>query len=495
MRKKTLGIIGGVVLVAALSGAAVLLLQTAPEESSSDSSTSEESSGETIALTQQEPDDVTSIEVTNTSGTFEVVRVAEADGTESAVYGISGWEDLPTDTAVLGTLSNNTASMSTTGLVEENCTDLEKFGLDDAHAAAATLHFADGSSYAFRVGSVVSGTENTYFAPADEDTVYTVKTSLVANFSKPAIEFLSKIPLEAPADESDYPIVNSLTVERQDMDYVLELDYDESAADAESMGGTVASHEMVSPVPAYLSVDRSTPVVTGMFGLTAKAVAVPHPTEADLTEAGLTEPFGTATMACADGNTYVLRFGERFTEQDEESGTETAYYYAYLEGVDVIYQIAEEDMVWATVTPTEIASKLVLGTYVWDVGSLDVSVGDEQFQFQVTGTGKDDAAVTLNGAATEAERYRQFYSFLLNTTADTVELNGTPKGDSLAEISVQTKDGSFSRTLTFYEIDASTCLMTVDGVSAYTCRKTYLDTLLHNMQIYDTSEEFITNWS
>ena len=39
-------------------------------------------------------------------------------------------------------------------------------------------------------------------------------------------------------------------------------------------------------------------------------------------------------MACEDNNTYVLTFGERFTEKDEESGTETAYYYAKLSGVD-----------------------------------------------------------------------------------------------------------------------------------------------------------------
>lgn len=38
-------------------------------------------------------------------------------------------------------------------------------------------------------------------------------------------------------------------------------------------------------------------------------------------------------MACEDNNTYVLTFGERFTEKDEESGTETAYYYAMLSGV------------------------------------------------------------------------------------------------------------------------------------------------------------------
>lgn len=498
MRKKTLGIIGGVVLVAALGTASFFLLKNPPAEESSSSAVSDEDSSESISLTSEDPNDVTSIDITNTSGSFEVVRTAEGSGTgdDHAAYAVSGWEDLPMDTSTLWTLSNNTASMDTTGVVEENCSDLAKFGLDDAEATAVTLHFADGSDYSFRVGNAAANTENTYLAPADKDTVYMVKTSLVANFSKSAEDFLSKTMLEAPADTNDYPIVNKLTIDRKDMDYTLELDYDEAAADDTSMGGTVASHEMVSPVPAYLSVDRSTPVVTGMFGLKAEKVAVPHPSAEDIAKAGLDDPFGTATMACEDNNTYVLTFGERFTEKDEETGTETAYYYAMLSGVDAIYQVTEENMVWATTTPTDIASKLVFGTYVWDVGELNVSVGEEKFQFNVVGSDKDTAVVTLNGDSTESDRYRQFYSFLLNTTAETVKLDGTPSGDMLAEISLKTQDGTFERDLQFYAIDDFTCLITVDGKSAYTCRKSYLDTLLNNMKIYsDTSKEFTTNWS
>lgn len=495
MRKRTLGIVVGVVLVAALGAAAFLLLRNAPEDAS-DASSAEESSAVTETLTEQNANDVTSIDVTNTNGSFEVIRTAESNGAANAVYAVSGWEDLPTDTSKLWTLPNNTASMSTTGVVEENSTDLAKFGLDDATATAVTLHFEDGSTFAFRVGNAAADSENTYFAKADSDTVYTVKTSLVANFKNAAIEFLSKTMLEAPAEEADYPIVKTLTLKRTDMEYEMELVYDETSDDADNVGGTVASHEMVSPVPAYLSPDRSTAVVTGMFGLTAKAVAMPHPTDTDMETAGLKEPFGTATMDCDDGNTYVLQIGDKVTLTDEATETTTDCYYAYLEGVDAIYQVAEEDMVWATTTPTDIASKLVIGTYVWDVGDLSVAVdGTDTMTFQVSATEKDDAVVTLNGESTDAERYREFYSFLLNTTAETVELNATPVGAPLAEIKLKKQDGSFSRDLAFYAIDDFTCLITVDGKSAYTCRKSYLDTLRQNMEKYDTDEDFALNWS
>lgn len=492
MRKKTLGLIGGGVLVAALAAVTVVLLQTAPE-TDEDSGTAQESSTESIVLTQQEANDVTSIDVTNATGSFQVVRTAEATEDEDAAFAIAGWEDLTMDTTIR-TLANNTASMEADAVVEENCTDLEKFGLDDAQATQVELHFADGTSYAFRVGSEVSGGDTTYFAEADSDTVYTVKTSYLANFEKADVDFISTTILAAPASEEAYPTVETLTVARSDMSYLLELDYDETAEDSDSMSGTISTHQMVSPVEAYLNVDDSTPVITGMFGLTAESVLTPHPTETDIQAAGLDEPFGTATMVCDDGNTYVLRFGEAYTVTDD-AGSQTTCYAVMLDGVDVIYQVAQEDLVWATVTPTDVASKLIFGTYVWDVGTLEVSVGDVSIDFSVQATGKDDAQVTSGGETADSERYRQFYSFLLNTTAETVELDGDTTGEVLAEIHLTTQDGTLDQTLQFYALDDFTCLITKDGVSAYTCRRSYLDVLQHNIEIFDTTEDFRTNWS
>ena len=496
MRKRTLGMIGGLVLIVALGGAtaALLLTDTTDEDSSSDAT--EESSTAEIVLTEQETSCVTSIDVTNATGSYEVVRVTEGDDETNATFAIAGWEDL-SYTTTLYTLPNNTSSMSASEIVVENSTELEKFGLDDETAAHVTLHFEDGTDFSFRIGNEASDGSNTYFATEDEDTVYLVSTSYLSNFQNAAIDFVSTTILEEPESEDDYPIVNYLTIARGDWDYVFELDYDETADDEDYTGGTVATHVMTSPVPAYLSPDRSTDYVTGMFGLSADSVAVPLPTEEDLEEYGLAEPYGTVTMDCDDGNTYVLHFSEAVVETDADSGADVSFYYAYLEGVDVIYKVAGEDMIWATVEPTDVASKLVLATYVWDIGTLNVSIdGGDTFEFSAEGTDDEDTVVTLNGETTDTERYRQFYAFLLNTTAETIDFTSEPEGDPLAEIYVETQDGSFHRELVFYALDDYTCLITVDGQAAYTCRRSYLTTLQNNMDLYEnTEEDFSSNWS
>ncbi len=495
MRKRTVGIIVGVVVIIALAVAAILLLQGGDdEEEESEAIAVSDETTEEISLLDYETDNVVLIDVSGEAGDYQVVQTARGDDENNATYAIVGWESLPV-TSTLWTLPNNTADLSANSIVEEDCTDYAKFGLDESTAISVTLHFDDNESYSFRVGNVTADATYTYFTPEDDNTVYTVKTSYLSNFRNAAIDFLDKTILEAPEDETAYPIVNYLKIEREDLDYDFELDYDTNSDDEDYTGGSVATHVMVSPVSAYLSPDRSTSIVTGMFGLSADSIAVPLPTQQDMTDYGLETPLGTVTMDCDDGNCYVLYFSEPVSIVDEETEKASTYYYAFLEGNEMIYCVKESDMIWATVEPTDVTSTLVLATYVWNIGTLDVKIDDKEFNFDVTATDAKDAVVTLNGESTDAERYREFYAFLLKTTAETIDFTDEPTGDPLAEIYLDTQDGSFARTFTFYALDDFTCLITVDGQSAYTCRRSFLTTLEDNMDIYyDDDEEFAVNW-
>ncbi len=501
MNKKLIGLIGGCVLIAGLTAAVVVVSrQQDAEESSSEAAASSSAAEESqdpaaLVLSSQDPNSVSVVAVTNSTGSYEIIRVTEADteaGT-SAVFGVKGWEEIPTNTSVAWTLANNIASLSATSIVAEDCTEMDKYGLGE-DAAKAEMTFDDGSTFAFRVGSSVSDGENNYFAVEGEDTVYAVKTSLVANYQKGAEEFLSKTILEEPSDEA-YPIVNSMTIDRENMDYDIVLTYNESAND-ENTGGTAATHEMTSPIPAYLSVERSTDVITGLFGLTVDGILKINPEEADLKEYGLDAPFGTAVMDCDDGNVYTLKIGDRYTETDEETGSTGAYYPVYLEGVDVIYYMAEESCLWATVTPTDLASSLVLATYVWNIEELNITAKDkEPMEFDVTGEDKETAVVKLNGELCDTERFRLFYTFLLQTTAESVTLDAEPVGEPEITLYFRTQDGTKEQEICFYRQDAFTCLMTINGVSCFSCRASYIDTFLENMDLFDTDEDFIKTWS
>ncbi|MGN0631447.1 MAG: DUF4340 domain-containing protein [Ruminococcus sp.] len=499
MNKKILGLLGGCVLIAGLSAAVVMVSrQQAAEESSSEAEMSAAATTvneEDLVLSAQSAENVVSINVENSNGSFEVVRTKEADAEAGTAveFGVKGWEDIPTNTGLTSTLANNIASLTASSLVAEDCTDMDKYGLGD-DAAKGTLKFDDGSTFSFRVGSAVSDGENNYFAVEGDDTVYAVKTSLVANYQNKAEGFLSLVMLKAPA-EDEYPIVNTLTIKREDMDSDIVLTYAQDANN-ENTGGTAATHEMTSPISAYLSVERSSDIITGMFGASSKSILKIHPEKADLAEYGLDKPFGTVIMDCDDGNTYTLLIGDKYTETDEETGTSAVCYPVMLEGVNAVYAMTEEKCVWATAEPTDIASSLVLATYVWDIDKLTLKAeGQEDMEFVVKGEDKETAEVTLGGKSTDSERYRQFYTFLLKTTAEGTAIGEKPTGEPEAVLYFKTKNGKKEQEIAFYRQDSYNCLITINGVSSFKCRSSFIDVLKENMELYGTDNDFIQTWS
>ena len=112
-----------------------------------------------------------------------------------------------------------------------------------------------------------------------------------------------------------------------------------------------------------------------------------------------------------------------------------------------------------------------------------------------SGTDKDNYQVTLNGTACDRERFRLFYSFILNASAEQVVLNETAQGDPLATITLKLQNGGAERVVSFYQKDDFTCLISINGESAYTCRLSFVQTMIQNMKRFSTDEEFVTSWS
>lgn len=484
MNKKILTLIGGCVLIAGLTTAVILVSRkNAAEEAASSAAEASESAANEVdlVLSDRDMNQVVSIDVKNADDHYTIVRLQEADETAgtSAVFGIQGWEHVPTNTSLVMTLANNVASLTASSQVAEDCDNLDKYGLGSS-AITAEMTFDDGTSFSYRIGNAVAGGENTYFSVEGSSTVYAVPVSKVANYSHTAKDFLSKTILEKPADE-EMPTITGITIDRTDLKSPILLKRNEKSGD----------QEMVAPISAYLSLERSDGVVNGMFGLLASSVLEIEPDNAALATYGLDEPFATAVMTCAEAPSYTLHIGNRYTENG------TAYYPVLLEGADAIYQVAESSCPWATVTPTDLASRLVLTTYVWDIAELTVTGKDrETMEFRNAGTDKDTADISCNGADCDNERFRLFYTFLLATAAESVADEDTqPVGEAEATLTLRTHDGSTNKHIEFYRQDAFTCLMVVNDVPSFTCRASYLDAFLENMDRFDTSEDFILTWS
>lgn len=489
MSKNVKGLIAGVSALVLLGGgltAALLLGSKDGEGAGTGESGIEDVTepAEMITLNASLAENVTQVDISGAED-FTVFLQTAATEENGAVYSIKGMEDIPLNTNLLSTVVKNASSLSANQLVEENAADLSKYGLADP-AADVTMHYADGAEFTFAVG-VVSPMDSTMTYCAVDDDVYLVKSSLMENYRMDKLFFVSNTILAEPGEE-EYPIVESVRVQREDLDYDIYLEYDHANADSES-GGTAAAHVMREPIFAYLNVDKSVEVTNGMFGLTAAEIVGVHPSNQELKDAGIMVPFCTVTMKCDDKKTYSLNFGGKYTS---EAGTEC--YYAYFDGTDVLYGVSASSAVWATMQPGDITSANIFGTMVWDIATLDVTANGKTLHFEGEGD-KDTYAVTKNGEECNKERFRLFYRFLLGIYGEELCLGEEkPAGEPDASVHITTQDGSEDYTVEFYKLDSLNMMVAMNGQPSYKIRTSCLDAIEHNIDIFDTNEEFTTTW-
>ena len=507
MNKTAKSIIGLGAAVIVLGGGLAALMLTEPKDKENEEnsvSSSEESSvteGAGIVLIQDEKAGesesvVKEVTVKNTDETLHVVMDKAPTDESAATYTLDGYSDIPINTALVSTLANNAVNMVTNSVIDENCENLSKFGLDNPQAEVE-VKFQTGTIKKFMVGDKAPANSETYVMIDGENTVYTVSTSYIANYSKILTDFVDMVILEEPS-EDDYPKINSLKIEREDIDYNILLEYDKSSDDGKYSGGTSATHVMVEPTDAYLTVERSEDITNGMFGLRAEGIYSIHCKDSDIAEAGLKEPFCTVTMDCDDGNKYVLLMSEPFTDDNNKKCC-----YVMFEDSNIIYIVDTENAKWSTVLPIDITSRIMVGSYVWNITDLTVNCSDgtsEKFVIEAKdknadNTKAEDFNVTRNDTAFNSERYRQFYGFLINAAAEEFAL-GEKIPDSEPVVTVEYSDSYTKKKtkLEFYEYSNLTALIAVNGESKYFCAKSYVDTLIENIKRIETGEDYITTW-
>lgn len=503
MKKTVKGIIGlGAVLVVLGGGLAALKLTEPadkPAEDSSDESSAAEGAGIVLVKDKDGGNGVISgVTVVNESGSLDVIMKTASTDDSAATYTLEGYEDIPLITSMVGTLAYNAEGLESTALIAENCTDTDKYGFDSPQAEVE-ITYESGASVKFTVGDIAPTASDTYVMLDGSNDVYTVSTSTVSNYTNKLFDFVSKTILEEP-DEDDYPIVDSLRIQRADMESDILLEYDKKSDDVSYTGGTSATHVMMEPTFSYLALEKSTPITNGMFGLTAQSIYSIHAGEAEIAEAGLSDPFCKVTMSCGNGSDYVLLMSEPFDDENSKK-----MHYAMLEGGNVIYTVSAENAQWATIQPEDIASKILFGTFVWNISDMKITGEDiEPIEFKVTqkdGTENkenlkaEDFDVEKNGENYDSERYRQFYSFLVKASAEEFALDAEiPKGSPMAAIEFTDSYVNITQKVEFYDYSTLTALIVINGKSKYTCSKSYVETLIENANRIETGEEYITTW-
>ena len=491
MNKTLKGIIGGSVLLAALGGVLFYLNKTAPEDT--ESSVTEESSGVETPLWHAHADDINRIAVEKPDGKsfvanrrMDKVKTTDLDGNEVtediANYILEGYEDLPMNVTGIRTLATRAPELASTDTIVEHASkdDLTRFGFDKP--VKVTFSVDQNDDITFLIGGQAPITNERYLCMEGSDTIYTVSGVAMDPFFEDVNYYLGTTLKEEQA-EDDKTIINSVRITRKDLDYDFYFEYDPYYSE-NSNGGSMALHVMKEPIYALISGDKSAPATHGMYGLTASEIVQPHPSAADDKKFGFDDPFAVVTTKTDKGDTWVFTLGDSYQNED---------------GIDCIYGFTEDDIVYDDLKAEDIISRNVVDTFVWDIGSLTYEADGTKLSFSGIGSDRSDYVLKYNGKEQDddmTERYRKLYTYVLQTKAeqivyDEVELPDQP----MAEIDLKRQDGQHGYNIKYYDAGGTRAYISVNGDVRFTCRKSYVETLIHNIKIFDeTDKEFTMTW-
>lgn len=363
---KTLIIVGAVLVV--MVGVLVFLLNGGLPAAESSSSSSSDAA---VELYSHEAADITKITV---SGESSMTFTGDGEGGVKA----DGMGGLPVDSTLLTYIAKYAAALSGQQEVPAGG-DYGQFGLEDG-AVKVSIAYKDGSGESFSIGAEVpgAGTASRYIRYGDS--VWTAYNTHVKYFMYTKEELvdktLSPAYLATDGTTAQYDVTR-VSMEGTSREAPFTLEY----VDSNSVSGyTFTTFSITSPeVWSYTYSDAGTQLLHSAFGITAEEVALCNPTEDDLTEYGLAEPYSTVSVQStlvSDGS------AENFTLVSSEPAE--GYAYMMREGVLVVYKVAVTDgMNWLSAVYTDYINSLLATPNINTVSKIELATPEGDYTFEL----------------------------------------------------------------------------------------------------------------
>ena len=499
MTKRMKGLLAGVAVLLAAGGGMAALLLTQPEPKDDTSSDTEDTS---TPLWHAHSDEISRIEVQNPNGdSYTANRTVKQEETtdengetvteDVTVYALEGYEKLPVEDYVVETLATRAPELSSISTIVENATDedMALYGLDKPIKVKFTVDNAD--PIVFYVGKISTRSTYSYLRLDNDKRIFMVESSAVDVFRRNIKEYLSKTLTEEYDKEKKGSQVENIRMHRTDLPYDIYCEFDQYYQE-HNVGGGSALHRMKEPRECLLSPEKSHKFTHGLYGLSASEVVKPFPTDEDKKTYGLDEPFAEVTMVTQDGKTTKFLIGKNYEDKDGNK-----LWYGYLDTIDCVYGFSTENAAYINLKVDDIRAKIVVDSYVWDIGKMTYEADGKKWEFEGKGSNADDFILNYNGKSYEnLERYRLLYTFLLKTSAEDLLLEDvTPTGSPMATVKVEEQNDARKYQIDFYDAGGMKAYIAVDGKVLFTCRKSFVNTLIQNLNMFeDETKEFIMSW-
>lgn len=483
MSGKVKGIVVALVIVLILGGVLTWLLLMPKDETEETEDNTSQSSELSSLLYDKNPQDINNIEITNDQGTYKIEKFDED------VYGIKELMYVPMDFYRIQQILDKSASLTVQKTVVENSDDISKYGLDKPRAKF-TVTFDDSAKTVKEVaiGNETPVSGKTYLMVDNNKTVYTVNNDDVAIYFDGKIDCVDKTvyyeyKTSDTSDTTDYRKVDKIKVERKDLDYAVEIVYDEN----NKTDNSISYYKLVSPVVHNLSASKARKVTEDVFGLTADSIEALIPSEEQLEEFGLKDPLAKVVFSIPNGNGdfQMLIGNECYDDNGKLLG-----HYCIVKDINVVYVFSNEKLVWLDFKPTDITTDSVITRDINSVSLIDIDTDNMNVRFTAQ-TDENGIKATLDKKEISTELYTQFYNYVLSAPAESIYLDETDK-DPVAVVTIKSDKGT--DVIEFIPSEERKTIIRVNGVVSFKCATAYVDTLLSNLELVKQGKDIVTTW-
>ena len=493
------------------SGGTSESVSTGEDSSSSDNGTSSDS--EKTAITDKEQENVLKLEVVNETGSFSFSRqqrevsTTDDDGnvsTSTEYYWVSPeLEGVDHNDSTIGSFVRCMAGLSASSVVEEDAQDLEKYGLATP-ASEVKISFDDGTSADICFGIRNPAANNyVYCLTKGSNDVMQVSYYSAGSAFYDIKSFVNLVLTEAynanNANELDY-----LTIERKDLDDPIQIEYmydiAEESEKEDSVITTFNTHRITSPITVELDTTSGQSVCYGLYSLSADSCEYIRPTEQEIADAGLDDPFCKVSFKYG-GKARVLLLGNEIrttSGEDENAVSSVTAYYAMFEGGDIVYSISTSNAPWYTLQVQDIMSRRPISPYIYTIDTLTVTTPDGEYVFTVSGD-SDDHSFTCGDTVLNDSSFKSFYQHLITTVGEELYFSDEKPEPYITLLFKYREEyydtyGRSEDEIVFYQSDDRKNIVSVNGDILYKVRQIYTQRLLENLDALFNGGEIKLDW-
>lgn len=426
--KKQIRLIATIVICIAVLGGAWFLLSDSDNAKQAEESSSASAREEQMNLMTHKKGDMLRIHVANEKGGYTAKCTADTVNVENL-------DGIPMNDSAVSEILSAPVSIRANTQIADGEQRMAEFGLA-GNAGEVTMTFQDGSEEVLSVGDAVPGSEVASHYVLYQNGVYVVYDT----YLKPFLYGEEDLITDQLTPENDSFTIQSASLSGSGFEEPIALELTDTQ---ELSGYLLNSYQLTAPFSYPADLASAEEYLSSFFGLTANAVVKIQPTDEEIVEYGLKEPWAKIEVAYKDAGGTAQSFALQTAAPDAQGNA-----FCIVDGIPVVYQCNLADAVWISETAENLVSREVLVPALRSLRSVSIqkesgeTITLEIRETDAAGSDTDSDAnayqVFYGEQELDLDSFKNYYYTLVSQSADEVLLENLPSAVGMPVAAVVT---------------------------------------------------------